>query len=274
MKRLACINEELKSEKVKLDDVKRLNKELKEMLEQSGTQIIDVETSLHGMHSESDLKGFVQLNEEFENRSTTDKAAIMKCVTKIGLKLKEISEKNCNKVPEKLEQSYKKAPEKGRSQSVERAISSQCLKAEKVNMKNLPKINKEFQDLSTAEKISHEKIMEFKTKVKNILMQKKKSLNEASNDTNDPGELGVSGESSDPSTQSVGRATFLQCLNAENVKMKHLERINKKFQDLSSLDSEAIMRYAKKIGKILFQQTPLQERSEVEKSVDEAASLH
>ena len=108
MKRLACINEELKPEKVKLEDVERLNKELKEMLEQSG----------------------------------------------------------------------KKAPEKGRSQSVERATSLQWLKPEKINLKNLARINKEFEDLP----MDSETIMRYRKKVFNILNQKEEQtpLQEAS----------------------------------------------------------------------------------------------
>ena len=64
----------------------------------------------------------------------------------------------------------------GRAQSGEGEIffHEDSLNAQQVNMKNLDKINKEFESLSASEQNSLEKIMQFKNKVKQLLLNEQK----------------------------------------------------------------------------------------------------
>ena len=86
-----------------------------------------------------------------------------------------------NKNHQPMETSDKSAPGelngKGRTQSVEGEISfhEESLILEKTNLESLAQLNKEFQDLADhAEKSSYERIMEFKNKVKKLLLKEQK----------------------------------------------------------------------------------------------------
>ena len=64
----------------------------------------------------------------------------------------------------------------GRAQSGEGEMffHEDSLNAQQVNMKNLDKINKEFKNLSASEQNSLERIMQFKDKVKPLLLKEQK----------------------------------------------------------------------------------------------------
>ena len=149
------------------------------------TQSVEEETSLNGEFLEaeqvnmkrlacinkewkSDFDELAELNKKFDDLpNPVDNETIFKFVNKVGSVLNK-NEKNSS---EEEKESFEVEGETSdlSTQIIDGETSLQCFKVEKVNFKNLKKINKEFQDLPASEKNSYEKIMQFKNNIKKLM---------------------------------------------------------------------------------------------------------